>query len=211
MNRKNIDWSKHGDEIVELYVSGLSVRDVISLIEDRHGERYHSGTLTNYLGRRGVSRSQAGSHKLIKRKLRRICELCGEECEFQGYNQRWCNICMGGKRYQKRVGNYGLPAIIIERAFEKQNGKCAICQKQFDDMFQTTKKRKLNIDHDHVSQQFRGLLCVRCNSGLSFVDRIGWLEAAQRYISAAKNDPNPIFINPRRKRKYVNKKPVKIV
>lgn len=47
---------------------------------------------------------------------------------------------------------------------EEQKGVCAICGKL------PIENKKLNLDHDHETGQFRGLLCIKCNI------LIGWLE-----------------------------------
>lgn len=64
--------------------------------------------------------------------------------------------------------------------FERQDGKCAICQ--------TTKPgswgQYLCIDHDHATGKVRGLLCNSCNTGLGFFkDDVTALSSAIRYLS----------------------------
>ncbi len=55
-----------------------------------------------------------------------------------------------------------------------QEGRCAICNAAPD---------KLYVDHDHVTGDVRGLLCLKCNSGLGmFCDSVTSLVAAARYI-----------------------------
>jgi len=49
--------------------------------------------------------------------------------------------------------------------FEKQEGKCAICGRH-----QTKLKRPLSVDHDHKTDEIRGLLCTKCNV------IVGWYE-----------------------------------
>lgn len=41
---------------------------------------------------------------------------------------------------------------------EKQDHKCAICEKH-----ESTFKRGLAVDHDHLTGKVRGLLCFTCN------------------------------------------------
>ena len=60
---------------------------------------------------------------------------------------------------------------------EKQNGVCAICHKK------CSSGRALAIDHDHTTNEFRGLLCTKCNRGLGFFDDgIDLLESAIKYL-----------------------------
>ena len=52
------------------------------------------------------------------------------------------------------------------KIWENQNGKCAICGKPFLTLSQAF------IDHNHETGKARGLLCVKCNSGIGFFDDI---------------------------------------
>lgn len=56
-----------------------------------------------------------------------------------------------------------------------QNGLCAICGK----------KRKLDLDHCHKHNRFRGMLCRACNQGLGmFQDSSALLQKAINYLVA---------------------------
>jgi hypothetical protein len=59
--------------------------------------------------------------------------------------------------YLKR---YGASLEQVNNARQKLNGYCPICKKH-ESEFKC--KRKLSIDHDHKTKQFRGLLCTACN------------------------------------------------
>lgn len=65
------------------------------------------------------------------------------------------------------------------RLFKNQNGVCAICK-------EACKTRKiLAIDHDHSNGMMRGLLCMRCNTGLGyFRDNTDLLSEAIDYLNA---------------------------
>lgn len=45
--------------------------------------------------------------------------------------------------------------------FERQEGFCAICQ-------HPQGERALAVDHNHETNQIRGLLCDRCNRGIGY-------------------------------------------
>lgn len=49
-----------------------------------------------------------------------------------------------------------------EYVLEKQGGVCAICKKK------CSSGKALAIDHNHKTNEFRGLLCGKCNRGLGF-------------------------------------------
>jgi hypothetical protein len=64
--------------------------------------------------------------------------------------------------------------------WSKQEGKCAICGIPEH----RCSKGKLFIDHNHVTNKVRGLLCSNCNSGIGFLkDNIGTLLKAIEYLS----------------------------
>ena len=60
-----------------------------------------------------------------------------------------------------------------------QNYQCLIC-----DIPLLT---RVDVDHDHLTGQVRGLLCVSCNGGLGiFKDSIERLERAIQYLKGGK-------------------------
>lgn len=80
-----------------------------------------------------------------------------------------------------RFSQHGLTEADYLSLLERQNGVCAICQRECDVI------DKLSIDHCHVTGLVRGLLCKRCNSGLGFF-RDDWraLLTATRYVQLRK-------------------------
>ena|ERR1700730_4342225 len=63
----------------------------------------------------------------------------------------------GGRR-RRLKRQYGISLEEYERLLALQNGACAICRRK--------SKRMLCVDHCHKTGRVRGLLCVRCNTGL---------------------------------------------
>lgn len=66
------------------------------------------------------------------------------------------------KRLKARESNllrrYGITSEQYEELLEKQEGKCAIC-----DRHESEFKTRLAVDHNHVTGEIRGLLCNYCN------------------------------------------------
>lgn len=62
--------------------------------------------------------------------------------------------------------NYGISLEEYNELLAKQNGKCAICEKESEF---TKTHSKLGVDHDHKTGKVRGLLCHRCNVGIGFL------------------------------------------
>lgn len=66
---------------------------------------------------------------------------------------------------------------------QEQEGVCAICR-QPQNAHNTD---KLSVDHNHVTGEFRGLLCAKCNLGLGqFEDDPERLAAAITYLRERK-------------------------
>lgn len=75
--------------------------------------------------------------------------------------------------------DFGMTLENYSSLFERQNGLCAICQKE-------EKKKRLSIDHDHKTKKVRGLLCSQCNSAIGlFSDNIVLMKNAIAYLKKA--------------------------
>ncbi len=70
---------------------------------------------------------------------------------------------------------YGLTLAQHREMKKNHAGRCAIC----------AKKKRLHIDHHHVTKVVRGLLCLRCNVFLAALDEPGWLPKALAYLEAS--------------------------
>lgn len=82
------------------------------------------------------------------------------------------------RRYQLKH-EYGITPEAYEQLKISQNGACAICK--------TVPKAALHVDHNHVTNKIRGLLCVKCNTGLgSFSDDTLRLRLAADYLEKYK-------------------------
>lgn len=47
--------------------------------------------------------------------------------------------------------------------YNRQNGRCSICNKEETNKHQNGNIKKLSVDHNHITGKIRGLLCWRCN------------------------------------------------
>lgn len=81
-----------------------------------------------------------------------------------------------------RKCRYGITRQQYDMLLESQNGVCAICTNP------ETKKIKgkvcnLHVDHDHETNEIRGLLCGKCNLGIgAFNDDVHIMQRAIEYI-----------------------------
>lgn len=83
------------------------------------------------------------------------------------------------KKRKTHLAEYGMTPDDYNKMFEAQEGRCAICG-----VSQVELKRRLAIDHDHISGKIRGLLCERCNLMLGKAnDDINILTSAIQYLA----------------------------
>lgn len=82
-------------------------------------------------------------------------------------------------RDQNYRAKYGLRLVEVKALWEAQGGLCAICKEPTA----FGGKGGARLDHDHVTNEVRGILCNRCNCGLGqFRDNPSLLAAAVEYI-----------------------------
>lgn len=71
------------------------------------------------------------------------------------------NLSARRSKYRSRYGVHFDEYVLL---LERQEGKCAICQRA---------DKQLQLDHDHKTGRPRAILCFNCNSGLGqFKDNI---------------------------------------
>jgi hypothetical protein len=79
----------------------------------------------------------------------------------------------GGSRHYHLVRRYGIGAADVEELIRKQGGVCPICGRPDPE----------HVDHDHMTNQVRGVLCFNCNGGLGqFRDDLEALRNAIEYL-----------------------------
>ena len=129
----------------------------------------------------------------------RECSWCGEEIPYGTNRSKFCSRgCSELAAHEVRLvtgravqlKRYGITVEKYGQLFEAQAGKCAICGSTDPGR----RSEYLAVDHDHsccsgkrsCGKCVRGLLCVRCNSGLGhFKDDPRLLEAALHYLASA--------------------------
>lgn len=77
-----------------------------------------------------------------------------------------------------KLRRYGLTLETFQAVFDGQDGKCAICKDPLKEG-----RTGVQVDHDHTTGKFRGLLCHMCNRALGhFKESPEILEAVVRYL-----------------------------
>lgn len=123
------------------------------------------------------------------------CKRCGESKDTRdyykrnGYLRQPCKRCFikasvkwnkehsVRKRLKWQLAEYNMTVEQYDQMLEAQGGVCAICKKP------CASKSRLSVDHDHETNEVRGLLCANCNHGLGhFKDSIDLLLVAIEYL-----------------------------
>ena len=100
------------------------------------------------------------------------------------YRKKYSEIIKIKKRDYVLRKTYGLSTEEYNKIFEKQNGKCAICNKH-----QSELSRPLNVDHCHNTNKIRDLLCDRCNLTVGYVENCN-IDDILNYIKKHKEKLN---------------------
>ena len=99
--------------------------------------------------------------------LQQNCKTCHRK-----RNRDWREIELK-RKYDMNGADY-------QMLFEAQNGQCAICGK-------APNRTSLAVDHNHDTNEVRGLLCLKCNSGIGlFSDNCEALLKAVAYLRVSR-------------------------
>lgn len=129
----------------------------------------------------------------------KLCPVCEETKSLEEYwkGQSACIVCM--KHKQKNYWNSRTPKKRLEQhlkykygitpeqflaAWEDQSGCCAICSETLPDLLvYENRRRGYAIDHNHDTGEFRGILCLHCNTLLGMAgDNPDILTRAIKYL-----------------------------
>lgn len=81
------------------------------------------------------------------------------------------------RRYRRFRRSTGIKKDAFLQLMYKQEGKCGICKVQLDE--------GLVVDHNHQTNEVRGLLCRQCNTGIGQLqDSVLLLETAIEYLKS---------------------------
>jgi len=98
-------------------------------------------------------------------------------------------------RARARAYIHGTTVATLQAMHDAQRGLCAICRDSID--FATA-----HVDHDHATNEIRGLLCANCNRGLGhFRDSPLRLRAAAAYVDKHQPRLRLVAPEPPRRRK----------
>lgn len=91
-------------------------------------------------------------------------------------------------QYYRRT--YGVGLVELERLFEQQERRCAICRTFWEECpapkasrYERDVVQHLYLDHDHATGRIRGLLCNNCNAAIAMLrEDLRVVDAAKAYL-----------------------------
>lgn len=121
--------------------------------------------------------------KSVKSAFWRNQTLC-IECSKERQKTRWHSRTPKVRLEKHLKYKYSLTINDLMDALKKQNGNCAICDTILPDLLvYNNRRRGYAIDHNHETGEFRGVLCLNCNSMLGMArDSADLLEKASVYL-----------------------------
>lgn len=124
-------------------------------------------------------------------RTRKPCLGCGGP-KPPGRGLRRCDDCSPIAREARRTRGRGDPERSLRTRYhltvnqyealaERQGDLCAICRTPRPSVGRLS---RLAVDHNHDTDEVRGLLCQRCNMALHFLENEEWLASARHYLEA---------------------------
>jgi hypothetical protein len=126
-------------------------------------------------------------HTLTSRDLENgtgVCQICGPTILWGLKGQAYCP---NRKREARWLHVYGMTPDELNELLRNQKGRCAICRIKLSKDFFTRsavgRATAVHVDHDHLTDMARGILCHHCNLGIgNFRDSVKLLKAAVAYL-----------------------------
>lgn len=106
--------------------------------------------------------------------------------DYKDGRQRLCKRCAIEQAHMSSIRKkYGITPEEYRKLLDQQGGVCAICKHP-----STARNRRgtiypLSVDHNHLTGQVRGLLCLTCNQGIGLLQEdVARLQAAIAYLQS---------------------------
>lgn len=122
------------------------------------------------------------------------CKTCTNRITRENHKSRYAPGKPRHKMYSRKCKNhqlkrdYGISLEDYEKILSSQGGKCDICKTE---LCYDKGPNLAHLDHCHSSQAIRGILCVRCNKGLGYLqDSEDIIQGAIRYLEKHQGSGN---------------------
>lgn len=116
---------------------------------------------------------------------KQVLKLPGETVNEYSKRQYRAYFRTNPKRYRDKnlKSKFGITSVEYDILLAAQGGVCAICKQLETATDQSGRVQNFCQDHRHSDNKLRGLLCRRCNRGLSFfLDTASLLREAANYL-----------------------------
>lgn len=136
-----------------------------------------------YLAKEGKYSWRAGKCKNCRFLKRKLWGQKNKE-KFNAYMREYNAEHKDSKKFKERYQNrslkrrYGLTLDQFKAMLEEQNHTCLLCGRTTAQL-----KKKLVMDHCHLTGKIRGLLCHGCNRSIALFDNPELFEKATAYIN----------------------------
>lgn len=130
-------------------------------------------------------------YKRLEKESR--CKLCVSEMRKVKYLEKKEEVIARVKRYRdsnpekirdcKLRQAYGVGVEYFDAKLREQDGKCAVCGCDRKVIWRGREVR-MALDHDHISNKPRGILCIKCNRALGLLEEN--IESMQNMIDYIK-------------------------
>ena len=102
--------------------------------------------------------------------LRAICKKCNSKESTPGKKREYKYEGVDRGETKERLyhikQNYKVEPEVIMEIMDDQKGCCAVCK---ESLVYPDSRKTYAIDHCHDTDEIRGLLCVRCNTGIALL------------------------------------------
>ena len=180
------------------YCSHGCSQDVNQIRQKKYVKEHYQKNREKYreAGKRWIEKNRATRNYIVK-ALRWMAE--GKVSRrkrksasyWKEYRKQWLEKNKE-KVYRRQRSNelkksFGITIEQYDEMFKSQNGCCAICKTH-----RSALPISLAVDHCHISNKIRGLLCRRCNQGVGlFNDDHELMFCAAQYIQSNKSSYAP--------------------
>ena len=129
----------------------------------------------------GIKRSYVDFHivKECRGGRRPVCKFCIREQQKKRYDsntkfacarqRKWNALNKQTIRQMNLKKQYGITLEQYNTMFIFQGGVCLVCGRP-ETASRNGKVKNLSVDHNHVTDKIRGLLCQKCNSALGLLE-----------------------------------------
>jgi hypothetical protein len=109
------------------------------------------------------------------------CNHCQENYKPNSGRQKFCVLCAPNKSFIRRIHNYKIGKREFDKILSHQNNKCGICFSLLNDL-------SASVDHCHITNKVRGLLCRQCNLKLFVIEDNIYVTNAISYLKNIKRN-----------------------